>query len=376
MTAEKYQRARQLDFFVATLNDISLRDQREVMERPFFALSKHRKTPIVYKSPKGDVTLEISPNVKHGMATIWDFDILIWAASQINQMIEQGDKQRLDELRQTKALFFQPADLLRAIDRGVSGRDRDDLRAALDRLASTYVKTNIRQHHQGSAKARGFTWLDSWDEETDTRTGHSKGMSITLSQWFLMGVMDQRMLLSMDADYFTLKGGYERWLYRIARKHAHGASEGWTFALSTLHEKSGSDQRKSDFKRDIKRVIERGEILGYGFDWIERGARVDPQVRIYPLPAHERNQALADRHAANGRKRNAMAALYDDPAQFYELMHPEKLRQLKLEFPRADLADMFHRFVTWNSGRGGRPKNIMAAFRGFIAKDQRNRLYG
>lgn len=230
-----YPRARQLDFFIAPLADMTLRDQRDTMERPFFALSKSRKTPIVYTSPKGDVTVEVSPNVKYGMATIWDFDVLIWAASQVNAMIERGDRAKLDELQRTKTLYLQPADLLRAIDRNTGGKDREELRAALDRLASTYVKTNIRQHHQGRRRDGGFTWLDGWDEETDTKTGHSRGMSITLSQWFLMGILNQGMLLAMDADYFRLTGGYERWLHRIARKHAHGSPEGWTFTLTTLH---------------------------------------------------------------------------------------------------------------------------------------------
>lgn len=364
--AGKYQRARQLDFFVTPLGDLNLRDQRETMERPFFALSKHRKTPILYTSPKGDVTLEVSPNVKHGMATIWDFDILIWAASQINAMIEKGDRAKLDELDRNKTLFFQPADLLRAIDRNTGGKDRDELRAALDRLASTYVKTNIRQQHQGRSRDRGFTWLDSWDEETDTRTGHSKGMSITLSQWFLMGVRNQGMLLSMEADYFNLKGGYERWLYRIARKHAHGAPDGWTFTLTTLHEKSGSDQRKSDFKRDLKRVIERGPILGYAFEWTEGEKREDPRLRIYPLAEAEKIQQLSAVHARKRRSAEATAALMDQPGRFAELAHPESLRNLRNSFPGVDLQDMFNRFVAWNAQRGTTPRDPYKAFAGFI----------
>lgn len=365
-----FPRARQLDFFISPIADLNLRDQQETMERPFFALSKSRKTPIVYRSPKGDVTLEVSPNVTHGMATIWDFDVLIWAASQINAMIERGDAAKLDELERTKTLYFQPADMLRAIDRNTGGKDREELRAALDRLASTYVKTNIRQQHQGRSRDRGFTWLDGWDEETDTRTGHSRGMSITLSQWFLMGVLNQRMLLAMDPSYFALKGGYERWLYRIARKHAHGSPEGWTFTLTTLHEKSGSDQRKSDFKRDLRRVLERGPILGYGFEWIEGEKREDPQIRVYPLPEAEKIQQLAGIHAKKRRSKETDVALLAEPGRFRELIHPEKLRYLRTQFPGVDLEDMFGRFALWNRRKGQEPNDILAAFAGFIREHQ------
>ena len=365
-----YPRARQLDFFIAPLADLNWRDQRDTMERPFFALSKSRKTPIVYTSPKGDVTVEVSPNVKYGMATIWDFDVLIWAASQVNAMIERGESAKLDELQRTKTLYFQPADLLRAIDRNTGGKDREELRAALDRLASTYVKTNIRQHHQGRRRDGGFTWIDAWDEETDTQTGHSRGMSITLSQWFLMGVLNQGMLLAMDADYFRLTGGYQRWLYRIARKHAHGTPEGWTFTLTTLHQKSGSDQAKAHFKRDLKRVVEKGPILGYGLEWIEGEKREEPKLRIYPLADSERIQQLVTVHARRRRTREADAALLDEPGRFAELIHPAKLEFLKEQHPGVDLAELFGRFVLWNRKRGAEPRDVLAAFSGFIREHQ------
>lgn len=372
-----YPRARQLDFFIAPLTDLTLRDQRDTMERPFFALSKSRKTPIVYTSPKGDVTVEVSPNVKYGMATIWDFDVLIWAASQVNAMIERADRAKLDELQRTKTLYFQPADMLRAIDRNTGGKDREELRAALDRLASTYVKTNIRQQHQNRRRDGGFTWLDAWDEETDTRSGHSRGMSITLSQWFLAGILNQGMLLAMDADYFRLTGGYERWLYRIARKHAHGTPEGWTFTLTTLHEKSGSDQPKAHFKRDLKRVIARGPILGYGLEWTEGEKKEEPRLRVYPLAESEKIQQLASVHAQRRRVKESDAALVADPTRFAELIHPEKLRFLMTQHPGIDLNEMFGRFVLWNTKKGTQPRDLLAAFSGFIRQHQsRQRALG
>jgi plasmid replication initiation protein len=357
--------ARQLDLFIAPLADLSLRDQRDVMERPFFALSKRRTTPIVYKSPKGDVTLEISPNVTHGMATIWDFDILIWAASQINAMQERKEADRIEQLRQTRTLYFQPADLLRAIGRGTSGRDRDELRRALDRLASTYVKTNIRQHHQGRSRDKGFHWLDGWEEESDTRTGQSKGMSIALAEWFMMGVFHQQMLLQISDEYFGLTGGYERWLYRIARKHAHGTPEGWTFDLATLHDKSGSDQPLRFFKRDLRKVIERGPILGYAFEWIEREAQ-DPQVRIYPVAEDPQNQQRARLHAGTKRRRTAQIEMMENPGRFEQLLKPQELHYLHGLFPDHDIGDLFNRFVVWNKTNGSPPlRDVLKAFVAF-----------
>ena len=377
MSGEKYTAARQLDLFVSALADPSFRDQQDTMERPFFALSKSRKTPIQYTSPKGDVTLEISPNVKYGMATIWDFDILIWCASQINQMVERKERDKLDDLDRTRTLFFHPADLLQSIGRGKGGKDREELRSALRRLNSTYVNTNIRSHHQRDRKREGgFTWISAWDEETDTRTGHSKGMTITLSEWFYMGVRDQRMVLSIDSEYFGLTGGFQRWLYRIARKHAHGSPEGWTFTLSTLHEKSGSDQPKAQFKRDLRRVIEKGDILGYGFEWIERDRREDPLVRVYPLAGTPRNLALADIHGQTQRRRDTEQMLREDPSRFAQLVHPQVFAELSRTHPDADLTDAFCRFVQWNTKRGQQPRDLFKAFSGFLSTHQNRQKRG
>lgn len=75
------ERAR-LDPFVVAAGDAPPRDQRDLMERPFFSLAKSPRTkPILYKA--ADVEVQVLGMPEHGMATIWDADVLIWAASQI-----------------------------------------------------------------------------------------------------------------------------------------------------------------------------------------------------------------------------------------------------------------------------------------------------
>jgi len=51
------------------------------MERPFFSLAKRKLLkPIEYVSPNGEVFVKVFPNTEFGMTTIWDADVLIWAA--------------------------------------------------------------------------------------------------------------------------------------------------------------------------------------------------------------------------------------------------------------------------------------------------------
>jgi len=53
--------------------------------------------------------------------------------------------------------------------------------------------------------------------------------------------MLQGEVLSIDRASFDLTGGRDRWLYRVASKHAGGAGEVcFATAMPTLFEKSGT----------------------------------------------------------------------------------------------------------------------------------------
>ena len=98
------------DLFIPMMNDLPLKDQRETMERPFFSLQKRKRVkPIEYSSADGDTWVKIEAIPAYGMATIWDGDILIWAASTLNRMKEQG----VNDLPRT--LTTTTYDLLRGI---------------------------------------------------------------------------------------------------------------------------------------------------------------------------------------------------------------------------------------------------------------------
>src|SRR3954467_13152807 len=93
------------------------------------------------------------------------------------------------------------------------------LQDALRRLASTYVETNIRVPKGSRKKTTGFHWLEDWDAHED-EDGKPTGMSMTLPRWLFDGIVEKGMVLTIHEDYFVLTGGIERWLYRVARKHA------------------------------------------------------------------------------------------------------------------------------------------------------------
>ena len=120
------RRGEQLDMLLPALGDMPMRDQRETMERPFFSLAKRKRlTPIEYVSPNGEVFVNVSPHQKFGMATIWDADVLIWAASTLHALKRRG----ANDIPRT--LNFMPYDLLKAIGRDDGGNNYRLLRACL-----------------------------------------------------------------------------------------------------------------------------------------------------------------------------------------------------------------------------------------------------
>jgi plasmid replication initiation protein len=244
---------RQPDLFAASFADIPVRDQRDTMERPFFSLAKRpRLNPIEYKV--GNVWVEVSANPKFGMATIWDADILIWASTQVTEALDR-------KLRPSRTIRFHPYNLLKSIRRSTGGADYVRLRAALERLTHTAVRTNIRA--DGKQKFASFHWLESWTETINETTGEPTGMTITLPDWLYGGIVERGGVLTIHEDYFLLTGGIERWLYRVARKHAGVQQLGWRFTMRQLFEKSGSAARFSDFALDIREAVQRNQLPEY-----------------------------------------------------------------------------------------------------------------
>lgn len=245
------ERAR-LDPLVIATGDASPRDQRDQMERPFFSLAKAKRvTPILYES--GGVRVEVFAMPEHGMATIWDADVLIWAASQIVDARDRG-------LRTSRLMAATPYEILTFVGRSDSGLSYDRLKAALDRLQSTTVVTSIRQPSE--RRRHRFSWINEWKERLDA-TGRPLGIELILPDWFYAGVLDDALILTIDRAYFDLTGGLERWLYRLVRKHGGRQMHGWSFDLPHLHLKSGSLSPLRRFRFELRAIVQRQPLPGY-----------------------------------------------------------------------------------------------------------------
>lgn len=380
----------QFDLFLPYVADMPLRDQREMMERPFFSLAKSKRVkPIDYTSPDGKLWVHVSASPDYGMATIWDADILIYCASVLADMARRG----VNDV--PRKLHLMPYDLLRAIGRPTTGRAYELLGQSLDRLVATTIKTNIRAENRREAT---FSWLDGWTQLVDEKTERSRGMTIELSNWFWEGVMMKGGVLSIDRAYFDITGGRERWLYKVARKHAGGAGEdGFAISMPVLFEKSGAEGEYRRFKFEILKLADKNALPGYALS-IEAGKGAEPLLRMHrvdhmpreaqDIPARQTSQDLFQRDVPQAKPvpekvspgkllaetvdasaliRKSIAGMSDAATRGF--LTDETIAHLRETCPGWDLHALHAEFETWVNADSARlPANWQKAFIGWVRR--------
>ena len=358
----------QFDLFLPTIADLRFRDQKDTMERPFFSLSKSKRMkPIEYVNENDGVFVTVQPHQDYGMATIWDADILIWAASVLSDMKNRGTNDIPRELK------FQPHDLLKAIARSTGGRDYAQLRDSLERLKTTVVTTNIRVKR--SQKTTMFSWIDQWDDLIDGQTKESRGLTLTVSDWFYRGVMEDGGVLSIDPAYFSITGGRERWLYRVARKHAGGnGANGFAISMPVLFEKSGAEGTYRRFKFEILRIIARNDLPGFSLS-VRSESEGEPLVhmvkREYAGEERQQEWKPTPRHSAGQRQAPQSEAplAHNLPllSPIIRTLSERTISQIRSECPGWDIYALQTAFNEWlDQDRSRMPKNYEAAFCGWV----------
>ena len=244
--------AGQLDLFVGAGSDIAARDAQDLMAWPFFSLAKTKRVkPIDFRM--GEVAILVEATAEHGMATIWDADVLIWVASQIVEARDAGKAT-------SRLIAATPHEILTFTRRGTGKAGYERLKAALDRLQSTSIATSIRQ--AGARRRRRFSWINEWRERLDDN-GRALVIEMIVPDWLYEGVLDRALVLTIDPAYFALTGGLERWLYRIVRKHGGKQKGGWSFDISHLHLKSGALSPLKRFAFEVRAIVRRQSLPGY-----------------------------------------------------------------------------------------------------------------
>lgn len=240
----------QLEIFSAIFTDIVSRDSRETMELPFLSLSKKpRFRPIQYSGPNG-IEVTVSGGEPHGIASIFDWDLIIWLLSEIRHAKDKNQSV-------SRRVRFHRSAFLKDARRHTSGDEYRRLESMIKRLKNTMVSTTIRAKRKRTVM---FNWIEYAEIDRDEK-GNLRDATIVLPEWLFDAVCDHRLVLTLHRDYFLLTGGIERWLYRIIRKGAGQST--WEWKLRTLYERSGSTQKYKYFSRVVRAIVSKDRLLDY-----------------------------------------------------------------------------------------------------------------
>jgi plasmid replication initiation protein len=244
----------QLDLFHEQMSgDLSPRDDRALLEFPFFSLQKKpRLEPMIFSDDRRGITIRVEAGPK-GIATIWDKDVLLYCESVLNRLI--------DERRPVgRQLRICAHDVLKFSRRQSGKAAYDGLREALERLHTTRVATNITAGNQ-SVAGSSFHWIEeySWRRMDDGRMP----ICLTLPRWLFLAITEDRRVLRTSPEYFDLGKSLERRLYEIARKHC-GNQIAWPISLEKLAQKCGTaNARLRDFKADLIKIAADNNLPEY-----------------------------------------------------------------------------------------------------------------
>lgn len=259
----------QTDLFQVTAAEPPLRDNRDVMEYPFLSIQKGRRKEIRFSSPDGRLFVEVTAPEKRGLATIWDWDLIIYLSAHLSDAIEQ-------DRSVSSWVEFAPYDALRYMGKGTGGKDYRELVETIRRLSGTHVMTSIRvtdtegmegvlrwiENYRIPKKYRENQWLQDLDtDEADA----VRPWAVKLPDWIVNAIDRRTGILAVHPDYFKLSGGLERWLYRLARKAVPEKADfpGFSFRMETLHKRSGSTRPLRNFALDVRRIAERQPLPEY-----------------------------------------------------------------------------------------------------------------
>lgn len=250
----------QRDFFVCDIFDAAPKSDIASMEHPLFTLStKPDMTPRRYEM--NDSWIELRPS-SIGLATVFDRDILIYCISQCMAAINAGRQVH-------RTMRLSAHDVLKATNRDTSDKGYAGFKAALTRLRSTEIQTNITTG--GVEQWEVFGFIDAAKTIRKSREGRMLAVEVTLSDWLFNAIDAKRgEILTIAPEYFQLRKPLERRLYEIARKSCGTRNRMLRYGMEKLRMKTGSQSTPKEFRRMVKAIVdmnnEKNHIPDYTFE--------------------------------------------------------------------------------------------------------------
>lgn len=218
------------------------RNERNLMLYPFCSTSKRKRLQTInYKSSDGKRWLQVSANHEHGMAKIWDFDILRFALSKAGEIARHTE-------HFPSFVEFSAYECLKAINRDPrSGKNTKWFSQAINRLVSTTYIGNIFRDDLNVEFA--FTLISYRSIKNDN--GDIEKIRINFDERLIESVRYQNALLAIDSDVIREQAGIKKRLLELVKVCKRDALE-WTVKLSRLNEMCAHEGELKEFKRLLK----------------------------------------------------------------------------------------------------------------------------
>lgn len=247
---------KELERFAATFGDVAAKDQIDLMSRCWFSLTPNRTDPIEHEFKDARTnkveTVRITGSAEHGIATIHDNDLIIFA---ISQWIEARSKGR----EPSRRIAFTPYQYFSWTNKAPHGTAYQRLKDSLHRLKTTNIETSIRSASDRKGRLKQFSWISEWS--IDEKGDKAHGVEVVLAEWLFESIQGFNVL-TIDKRYFEISGGVERWLYLHAKKATGNAAGVWRESFKSLHKKSASQQAYKHYAHALRKLIERNELPG------------------------------------------------------------------------------------------------------------------
>lgn len=254
----------QADIFVPLLYDVATKDSRSIMDVAVFRLSKKDKRvneTIRYERVDGYVEVVSG---EAGMASVWDYDIVLMAISHLNDAMNLYKQGRGEK----PSRIFRPhvSEILKFCRRSDGGRQYEEIEGALKRLSTTFVEvvtTTQAKGKRATRTAKGVGLINSYETVSYADNGRLTSVSIEIPQWLYNEVVEVKSpaVLTVHPEYFLIEPGIGRFLYRLARRAAGKGRAKWSF--QTIYERSGSTGTFKKFTFTLRGLITANDLPEY-----------------------------------------------------------------------------------------------------------------
>lgn len=294
--------------------EISGRRRLPLTGGEFRDLTWAMKLPLVRVSPKNkgraDLTIRFKDDGKSlvvvtvldpqiGMATILDWDIMIFAVSVLMKLANTPGGYQVDTFN--RVVKFRPNDLLATIRRAKTdgGTQINKLEGALKRLMNTHVRLHIGTDFRDERK---FTLLDVYHRGQSTADEPYPEWSVTVPRWVVEQILrpNKPAVRKINPSYFDLGSKYmERVVARWAVAY-RGYEPGPPYRmiasraceLSTM-----SEWRK--FYPVLQGIVELNRLPDHTLTLQETGRGVDLVIDV--RPGHEREPKRWNKRDPKGK---------------------------------------------------------------------------